>query len=112
MPLMKWGLLKLWAMHAADRKLLVIPADCWRFGSQTGPQARSHQRRDQSLRDGGGVPIWQLALNTGRGHCRARIFATTAPRAERPGRGADRGYSFVSISHHTARGRARTVPGA
>jgi len=32
-------------MHAAGRKLLVIPADCWRFGLQTGRQARSHQRR-------------------------------------------------------------------
>ena len=52
-----------------------------------------------------------LALNTGRGHCRARIFASTAPRAERPGRGADRGYSFVSMIHHTARGKARPVMG-
>jgi len=68
-------------MHAAGRKLLVIPADCWRFGLQTGRQARSHQRRHLSLRDSGGVPIWQLGLNTGRGHRRARIL-----RPPRPGR--------------------------
>jgi hypothetical protein len=30
-------------------------------------------------------------------------FESTEPRAELPGRGADRGYSFVSMSHHTAR---------
>ena len=35
----------------------------------------------------------------------------TAPRTERPGRGTDRGYSFVSMSHHTARGKARPVMG-
>ena len=38
-------------------------------------------------------------------------FASTAPRAERPGLGADRGYSFVSIIHHTARAKARPVMG-
>ena len=52
---------------------------------------------------GSGVLVRLLALNTGRGHCRARIFAPTAPRTELPGRGADRGYSFVSMIHHTAR---------
>lgn len=52
-----------------------------------------------------------LAFHTGRGHRRARIFASTAPRAERPGRGADRGHSFVSMSHHTARGKVRPVMG-
>ncbi len=77
----------------------------------TGREARSRQRRRLSCREGGGVPIRLVALNTGRGHCRARIFASTAPRTERPGRGADRGYSFVSMSHHTARGKARPVMG-
>jgi hypothetical protein len=52
-----------------------------------------------------------LAFNTGRGHRRAWILHFTTPRAERPGRGADRGYSFVSMSHHTARGKARPVMG-
>lgn len=33
----------------------------------------------------------------------------TAPRSEQPGRGA--GHSFVSMSHHTARGKARPVMG-
>ena len=60
---------------------------------------------------GSGVLVRLLALNTGRGHCRARIFASTAPRTERPGRGADRGYSFVSMIHHTARAKAQPVTG-
>lgn len=63
------------------------------------------------LAPGRGVLIRLLALNTGRGHCRARILRFTAPRGERPGRGAERGYSFVSMSHHTARGKARPVMG-
>ena len=46
-----------------------------------GREARSRQRRRLNCRDGGGVLIRLLALNTGRGHCRARIL-----RPPRPGR--------------------------
>ena len=75
--------------------------------------ARSLQRCRLRGSEDGSVPILllKLAFDTGRGHRRARIFASTAPRAERPGRGADRGYSFVSMSHHTARGKVRPVMG-
>ncbi len=52
-----------------------------------------------------------FGFNTGRGHRRARIMRFTAPRAERPGRGADDDHSFVSMIHHTARGKARPVMG-
>jgi hypothetical protein len=69
--------------------------------------ARILQRRRLSASEGGGV----MFGFTGRGHRRARIFEFTAPRAERPGRGADDGYSFVSMIHHTARGKARPVMG-
>ena len=34
MPLMKWARPTLRGMHAASRKLLVIPAHCGRFGLQ------------------------------------------------------------------------------
>ena len=34
MPLMKWARLTLRGMHAASRKLRVIPAHCGRFGLQ------------------------------------------------------------------------------
>lgn len=34
MPLMKWARLTLRGMHAASRKLRVIPAHCGRFGFQ------------------------------------------------------------------------------
>jgi hypothetical protein len=118
MPLMKWKRPTLRGMHATSRKLLMIPAQGGRFGLQAhvglpiaGREARLLQRRRMSHRDGGGVLIGLLALNTGRGHCRARILRFTAPRTERPGRGAERGYSFVSMSHHTARGKARPVMG-
>lgn len=73
-----------------------------------GRDARQFQRRRLSASEGGGV---MFGFNTGRGHCRARILRFTAPRTERPGRGADRGYSFVLMSHHTARGKARPVMG-
>ncbi len=52
-----------------------------------------------------------FGFNTGRGHRRARIMRFTAPRTERPGRGAERGYSFVSMIHHMARGKAQPVMG-
>jgi hypothetical protein len=99
----------------------------WRQAKRAAPQARRREGLKPNGRDGkvgtGRSPkarrrmrrhaqaFQMLALNTGRGHCRARIFEVTAPRAERPGRGADRGYSFVSMSHHTARGKARPVMG-
>ena len=58
-----------------------------------------------------GVAQYSNAFDTGRGHRRARILKFTSSRAERPGRGADRGYSFVSMIHHTARTNARPVMG-
>lgn len=72
---------------------------------------RCLQRRRLSTSEGGGVVFRLFAFDTGRGYRRARIFEFTAPRAERPGRGADRGYSFVSMIHHTARAKARPVMG-
>ena len=118
MSLMKWKRPTLRGMHAASRKLLMIPAQGGRFGLQAhvglpivGRESRLLQRCRMSQREGGGVLIWLLALNTGRGHCRARRLRFTVPRTERPGRGAERGYSFVSMSHHTARGKARPVTG-
>ena len=50
-----------------------------------------------------------FGFNTGRGHRRTRMFEFTAPRPEQPGRGADDGYSFVSMIHHTARAKAQPV---
>src|SRR3546814_8126277 len=43
-----------------------------------GREARSRQRRRLNCRDGGGVLIRLLALNTGRGHCRARSEEPTS----------------------------------
>ncbi|MDR9836767.1 hypothetical protein [Herbaspirillum huttiense] len=40
--------------------------------AQCGDTSKQHRRL--SHREGGGIPIRLLALNTGRGHCRARIF--------------------------------------
>ena len=118
MPPMKWKRPTLRGMHAASRKLLMIPAQGGRFGLQahvglpiTGREARLLQRRRMSHREGGGVLIWLLGLNIGRDHRRARIFEFTAPRPERLGRGADDGYSFVSMIHHTARCISRPVMG-
>jgi len=69
-------------------------ASCWtillcvRFGLQAhaglpvpGGNARLLQHRRLSLREGGGVLNRLLAFDTGRGHCRGRIF-----RPPRPGR--------------------------
>ena len=76
-----------------------------------GRDARQFQRRRLSASEGGGVVLRLLGFNTGHSHRRARIPDFTAPRAERPGRGADDGYSFVSMTHHTARTKARPVMG-
>jgi hypothetical protein len=54
----------------------------------------------------------QLGFCTGRGYRRARIFVFIGPTARRWGRCWDDGYSFVSMIHHTARGKGRPVPGA
>lgn len=65
----------------------------------------------KASRDGGGVLIRLFALNTGRSHRRARIFGM-----HRPQGGTTLGrcwfaYSFVSMSHHTARGKVRPMMG-
>ena len=50
-----------------------------------------------------------FGFNTGRGHRRARIFESTGPSAKRWGRCWR--HSFISMIHHTARGKARPVMG-
>lgn len=133
--LMEQALAELRDMQAAGCVLLGEPAYYARFGFQahaglqlpgvppgyihgTGLRwacARRHralqrclQCRRLSASEGGGV---MFGFNTGRGHRRARIFEFTAPRPERLGRGADDGYSFVSMIHHTARCISRPVMG-
>ena len=91
-------------MHAASRKPLVIPRTAGvRLADPYGPaitgREAGHVNAAPSCREGGGVPIRLVALNTGA--------ATAAPGFC----GADRGYSFVSMSHHTAGGKARPVMG-
>ena len=54
---------------------------------------------------------WYSASTPGAATAAPGFLKFTAPRAERPGRGADDGYSFVSMIHHTARGKARPVMG-
>ena len=67
------------------------------------PECQRRRRR--------GVPAGLFGFNSGHSHRGARILKFTAPRAERPGRGADDGYSFVSMIHHTARCKTRPVMG-
>lgn len=52
-----------------------------------------------------------LAFHTGRGHCRARIFGIHRPQGGTTWGRCWLAYSFVSISHHTARGKVRPVMG-
>ena len=118
MPPMKWKRPTLRGMHAASRKLLMIPAQGGRFGLQahvglpiTGREARLLQRRRMSHREGGGVLIRLLALNTGRGHRRARILLFHRAQDGTAWARCRSGYSFVSMSHHTAHGKARPVMG-
>ena len=76
-----------------------------------GRDARQFQRRRLSASEGGGVVMELLGLQHRARPPPRPDWAFTAPRTERPGRGADRGYSFVLMSHHTARGKARPVMG-
>ena len=80
------------AMRRADREVLDDSAHCARWAPRpmractTGRDARLLQCRHLSHREGGGVLNRLLALNTGRGHCRARILRL--PRPGRNGQGA------------------------
>jgi hypothetical protein len=61
--------------------------------------------------EGGGVLMGAVGLQHRARPLPRPDFCVHRPRSERLGRGADRGYSFVSMSHHTARGKARPVMG-
>src|SRR3546814_20471822 len=73
-----------------------------------GREARSRQRRRLNCRDGGGVLIRLLALNTGRGHCRARTLRP--PRPGRNGLGAVLNAVIPSPRSATTRHPARRGP--
>ncbi|MGV8488805.1 hypothetical protein ACV34S_34565, partial [Pseudomonas aeruginosa] len=63
------------------------------------------------LPEGGEGAFWLWALKPGAATAAPGFCVSPAPKSERHGRGADRGYSFVSTIHHTARGKAWPVMG-
>ena len=73
--------------------------------------ARPLQRRRLRWREDGAVLMLLLAFDTGRGHCRARIFGNHRPQGGTTWGRCWLAYSFVSISHHTARGKVQPVMG-